>query len=63
MIIIFFVGLGVFSTVDIPKGAFLLEYAGDLLSEEEGTRQEEIAKQMKLGCFIFFFSFDRKNYW
>jgi SET domain-containing protein len=32
-------GLGVFATAPIKKGAFLMEYWGEIISEEEGDRR------------------------
>ncbi|XP_070572849.1 uncharacterized protein [Ptychodera flava] len=34
-------GRGVFAAVDIDAGEFLLEYAGEIISEEEGEKREE----------------------
>lgn len=49
-----FIGRGVFTTKKFSKGDFLLEYKGELVSEDEGYQREELYEP-KLGSFLFFF--------
>ena len=55
-------GKGVFATKMFKKGSFLLEYKGELISQEEGERREEEYDE-SLGSFIFFFKMGRKTMW
>ena len=55
-------GKGVFATKMFQKGSFLLEYKGELISQEEGERREEEYDE-SLGSFIFFFTMGRKTMW
>ncbi|XP_047137450.1 N-lysine methyltransferase KMT5A-like [Hydra vulgaris] len=56
------IGFGVFANMDIPKGSFLLEYPGELVEHYEGEKRQSFAEEINLGCFIFFFSFNGKQY-
>lgn len=56
------IGKGVFTTEKRRAGAFLFEYHGELISEEEGNRRER-TYPADLGSFLFFFKFGRKKYW
>jgi hypothetical protein len=59
-------GLCVSSACHIPEGAFVLEYAGDLLTQEESVAAEERYYSEysidAVGCFMFWFQFKRKTY-
>ena len=57
------VGFGVFTTKPFSKGSFLLEYAGDLVSEEEGEKRHEEYGTRGLGSFLYFFQDGRKKLW
>lgn len=56
-------GRGIFSTRPLQKGEFVVEYAGDRMSMEEGkTKEEEYKKDPEIGSYIYFFSFKGKRY-
>ena len=38
----YFTGCGVFAKADIPKGEFLTEYVGELITEKEGLQRLKI---------------------
>ncbi|XP_028417936.1 histone-lysine N-methyltransferase set-1-like [Dendronephthya gigantea] len=48
------IGRGVFTTKTFSKGDFLLEYKGELISQEEGYIREKNYPD-DLGSFLFFF--------
>ncbi|XP_033116600.1 N-lysine methyltransferase KMT5A-like [Anneissia japonica] len=54
----FFSGKGVFATKEFFPGDFLLEYAGELISAEEGENREETLPSV----FRFFFKCKDKGY-
>merc|ERR1711881_663683 len=56
-------GRGIFAAKKLTKGDFVVEYAGDLMSMEEGKdREAEYQKDSEIGCYIYFFSFKGKRY-
>lgn len=54
-------GRGVFASINLPRGSFLLEYAGELMSKEEG--EERLFHPDSKGSFAFFFKEKGKEYW
>ncbi|XP_068739207.1 N-lysine methyltransferase KMT5A-like, partial [Montipora capricornis] len=48
-----FIGRGVFTTKEFSKGQFLLEYKGELISQDEGYSREQSYDE-DLGSFLFF---------
>lgn len=50
-------GRCVVAAEDIPRGVFVCEYRGDLLSHHEACQRETIYQQQHtdVGCFMFFF--------
>lgn len=54
-------GHGVSTRSYIAPGAFVLEYAGELLTREEALKREEVYGD-KLGCYMFYFRFKRKQF-
>ena len=50
------IGYGVFTSTDISKGTFVLEYCGNLLS---ATEANELLNQ----TFTYYFSIKRLQYW
>ena len=50
---------GVFALKDIPKGTKIIEYIGEIISKEEGTRREKLSDELsrtdhtKAGTYIF----------
>jgi len=56
-------GRGIFANKDLSKGDFIVEYAGDLMSLEEGkAKEDEYSEDAEIGCYIYFFSFKGKRY-
>jgi len=56
-------GRGIFANKDLSKGDFVVEYAGDLMSLEEGkAKEDEYSEDAEIGCYIYFFSFKGKRY-
>ena len=51
-----------FTTKSFSKGDFLLEYKGELISEDEGCLREE-SYDPDLGSFLFFFKDGSKCLW
>lgn len=62
IISLYFLGRGVFATEYFSKGSYLLEYKGELLTEEEGVKREQEYNE-SLGSFIFFFKSGAKTMW
>ena len=46
-------GSGVFTTDNIKKGDFVVEYTGDVISEEEG--EKILNSKEDAGTYLFFF--------
>lgn len=46
----------------ILKDSFVLEYEGDIISEEEADLREKVYEFNNEGCFIFFFKFKVRNF-
>lgn len=56
-------GRGVISTRHFAAGEFIVEYAGELISEIEARRREsEYKKHPELGSFMFFFTHGSQRY-
>lgn len=56
-------GRGIFANQDLRKGDFVVEYAGDLMSLEEGKEKEaEYSEDAEIGSYIYFFCFKGKRY-
>jgi len=56
-------GRGIFANKDLRKGDFVVEYAGDLMSLEEGVSKEaEYSEDAEIGSYIYFFCFKGKKY-
>ncbi|XP_065678961.1 uncharacterized protein LOC124815031 [Hydra vulgaris] len=49
-----YIGFGVFALKKFIKGDFLLEYAGEHISEAEACEREEIYSTRDIGSFIYF---------
>jgi len=54
-----FTGRGVFAITDISHGQFIVQYDGQLVSEEEGRKRE--AEEPSV--FRYFFKWKNKKYW
>lgn len=57
------IGYGVFTEKKRLKDEFLLEYGGNLISEEEALDLEEMYLNNNQGCFLFFFEHQKKKLW
>lgn len=56
-------GRGVYANEPIGKGSFVVEYAGDLVSMDEGVkREEDYSEDHRIGSYIFFFNFKGKRF-
>lgn len=56
-------GRGIYANMDITKGKFIVEYAGDLMTMEDGViRETEYTRNPEIGCYIYFFEFSGKRY-
>ena len=51
-----------FTTKEFSKGQFLLEYKGELISQDEGYSREQSYDE-DLGSFLFFFKEGSKRFW
>lgn len=59
-----FIGHGVFTTKQFVKGAFLLEYDGDLIKNyKHACRLEKEYEQAGLGSYMYFFKYQEKKLW
>jgi len=54
-----FTGHGVFATTDISCGQFIVQYDGQLVSEEEGLKREATEPSV----FRYFFKWKNTKYW
>ncbi|MED6243449.1 hypothetical protein ATANTOWER_020272 [Ataeniobius toweri] len=57
-----FKGRGIFATTFFQKGDFLLEYQGELISNEECERRQRVYHD-NLKVFLFEFFFNGKLWW
>lgn len=55
-------GKGVFAGKKFPAGSFLMEYHGELISEEEGIKREK-SYPIEFGSFLLYFKSRRKIMW
>ncbi|PAA74960.1 hypothetical protein BOX15_Mlig022522g3, partial [Macrostomum lignano] len=57
-------GLGAFARTDLPKGTVVCTYGGELIQGQKArlAREEDIVKQGKPCCFLFFFSWRDQAY-
>ena len=58
-----FQGWGVFAQKSFEKGDFLLEYRGEVLSEEMAQKREETHKREGKGSYMYYFKYNGKNIW
>lgn len=57
-------GRGVVSSNYIPKGTFICEYSGQLLTNEEALKQEqEYEHNHSIGCYMYYFMYKGEKYW
>ena len=55
MVIVFYAGYGVFAEQEFKKGDFIVEYTGDLITNEEAARREAEYETEDVGCFMYYF--------
>jgi len=56
-------GLGVFAVTDIPKGNFVLEYSGELITGPEAqSREVSYSQDQSVGCFLYYFKWRDTSY-
>uniref|UniRef100_A0A7M5VEN4 SET domain-containing protein n=1 Tax=Clytia hemisphaerica TaxID=252671 RepID=A0A7M5VEN4_9CNID len=58
-----FIGYGVFVTKTMSPSSFICEYPGDIITEEERNRREEIYTEQRLGSYVFDIEHDKKMYY
>lgn len=63
MTIIFFLGYGVFTTKDFAKGSFIVEYVGDLISDEEAAIRNTDYELNNSGSFMYYFKSGKECLW
>ena len=57
-------GKGVKATKKFCKGAFICEYAGELLTRKQAlSREARYQIDKNIGSFLYFFKHDSKQYW
>ena len=55
-------GRGVIATAKFLRGSFLIEYAGELITNSEAIQREQgYALDPTVGCFMFYFKFGGQN--
>jgi len=56
-------GRGVYAKTDIKSGSYIVEYAGELMSQKEGKiREEKYSLDPTIGSYIYFFDFKGNKY-
>ena len=58
-----FIGFGVFATKSFKKGEFLLQYAGDVVTEERAQKLEIKYTKANKGSYMYFFKHAGKELW
>ena len=60
-------GLGVIATKDFKKGDFVCEYAGELISGQDGIKREKKLlrnpQHDNSKCYMYFFMWKDKKFW
>lgn len=53
-----------FAERSFKKGAFVVEYHGDLLELAEAKgREARYAEDPQTGCYMYYFQYQSKTYW
>ncbi|MEE6504134.1 hypothetical protein FKM82_005071 [Ascaphus truei] len=56
-------GRGVIATKHFPRGAFVVEYHGDLIEITDAKRREALyAQDISTGCYMYYFQYLNKTY-
>ena len=57
-------GKGVITTKHRQRGDFICEYSGELTTYIEAKKREALyAQDQKIGCFMYYFSYNNTKYW
>jgi len=57
-------GRGVVSSHFIPRGAYVCEYSGRLLTKEEALlKEKEYENDETVGCYMYYFMYKGEKYW
>ena len=57
-------GRGVVADQRFLRGDFVVEYAGDLIDLGTARHREKVyAKDSDVGCYMYYFCCNNKNYW
>ena len=52
------------ATKYLARGQYVCEYAGTLLSKNEATvKEKEYEVDDDVGCYMYYFNFNGKDYW
>ena len=63
-VVYFIKGNGVFATKSSAPGVFLLQYQGEIVTDEKKVeRREERYKRERRGCFMYFFKIHNTTMW
>jgi len=56
-------GRGIYATKKLNIGDFVVEYAGDLITMEDGVKRESLySEDVNIGSYIYFFEFQGSKY-
>ncbi|XP_014672579.1 PREDICTED: N-lysine methyltransferase SETD8-A-like [Priapulus caudatus] len=55
------IGYGVFAEKKVMRSDFLLEYHGEIITEEEATTREKLYIEQNKGSFLYFFRFGKQD--
>lgn len=57
-------GRGIIAGKDFKRGEFVVEYIGDLIEQNEADRrEEEYAKDINFGCYMYYFKHKEQQWW
>lgn len=57
-------GRGVIASKDFFRGDFVVEYAGNLISQKVAKQKElDYGKDPSIGCYMYYFTHKTINYW
>ena len=59
-----FQGRGIFTSRNLFKGEFVVEYSGDLIDVKQAKEREgEYSMDLTKGCYMYYFKANNKQYW
>lgn len=57
-------GRGVIATRKFLKHEFVVEYSGELLDSTTAKKREiKYAKDIRIGCYMYYFTYQNQQYW